>query len=208
MKLFAIAAIVAVLSGCAVGNQHGYSTQIPNLTISGSHAVAVATEDARSYVLSKDKAPNFVGLSRGGFGNPFDITTGSGRPLADDFSLSIARSLEVRGFKSTVVNVGAPMSADQARASISRAAAERLALVTINEWKSDTFMNTALHYDVLLRVYDASGTQLAANRITGDDNLGGNAINPPAHAKVAVPAAYKKKLEELFGSEAVLNSLR
>jgi hypothetical protein len=208
MKLFAIAAIVAVLSGCAVGNQHGYSTQMPDLAVSGSRAVAVATQDARPYVLAKDKAPNFVGLSRGGFGNPFDITTGSGRPLAEDFSLSIARSLEVRGFKSTVVNVGAPMSADETRALISRAAAERLALVTINEWKSDTFMNTALHYDVLLRVYDANGSQVAVNRLTGQDNLGGNAINPPAHAKVAVPAAYKKKLEELFGNEAVLNSLR
>jgi len=33
-------------------------------------------------------------LSRGGFGNPFDVTTQSGRPLASDLSGSIVASLK------------------------------------------------------------------------------------------------------------------
>jgi hypothetical protein len=204
----AIIVLASALAGCAVGNKHTYSVQTPTFAVSGDRAVAVATEDSRPYVLSKDKGPEFVGLSRGGFGNPFNTTTESGRPLADDFSATIARSLEMKGFKSTVVRVAAPLSAADARAFVASSGAERLALVSINEWKSDTYMSTSLQYDVALRVYDANGSQLAVNRIAGNDDLGGSAMNPPAHARAAVPAAYKRKLEELFASEAVMTSLR
>lgn len=210
MRLIAIAAAIAtaLLAGCAVGNQHAYNTESPQLGVSGARTVAVATLDSRSYVTAKAKTPNFVGLTRGGFGNPFDVTTASGRPLADDFSATIARALMARGFKATAIAVATAMPVPDARALASRAGAERLALVSINEWKSDTFMNTALHYDVMLRVFDANGEQLAVNRVAGDDNLGGNAMNPPGFAKAAVPEAYRRKLEELFASEAVMNSLR
>jgi hypothetical protein len=208
MKIAGIVAIAFALTGCAVGNQHVYTAEIPQFSVSGARSVAVGTEDARPYVVSKAKAPGFVGLSRGGFGNPFDVSTASGEPLANDFSATIARSLQQKGFKSTVVNVGELGSKPDARALVSRASADRLALITINEWKSDTFMQTALAYEVTLRVYDAEGKQLATNRIVGKDNLGGDAINPPGHAKTAVPPAYRRKLEQLFDSEAVIDSLR
>jgi hypothetical protein len=207
MKFAAVAGIALLTGGCAVGNQHAYTTETPQFAVNGTHSVAVGTEDARPYVLSAAKAPTFVGLSRGGFGNPFDVTTASGEPLASDFSATIARSLQQKGFKSTVVSIAGSTVADP-RALVSRAGAERLALVTIKEWKSDTYMNTKLLYDVTLQVFDPNGRQLAVNRISGSDNLGGNAINPPGHAKDAVPLAYKRKLEELFSSEAVIGSLR
>lgn len=210
MRALGLLAVLLGLTGCAVGNQHTYTSILstPDLRLQGSRAIAVATEDARPYVLSKDKSPTFVGLSRGGFGNPFDVTTVSGNPLAEDFSATIARALEQRGFKATVVRPSSPLSGADVPAVVTGARAERLAVVHISEWKSDTYMNTALHYDVTLRIFDAQGAQLAANRLVGRDNLGGDAFNPPAQAKVTVPAAYKRKLEELFGTEAVLNSLR
>lgn len=184
------------LTGCAVGNQHRYTGASPALTAQGTHAVAVATQDHRPYVLSKNKQPNFVGLSRGGFGNPFDVTTESGKPLASDFSATIAGALRQRGFKAEVLEVPGTVTADS-RALAAQGKSERLAIVSIYEWKSDTFINTALIYDLALRVYDVSGGELASNRITGNDNLGGDAINPPGHAKTAVPEAYLRKLEEL-----------
>ena len=180
----------------------------PDLTAQGTLSVAVAAQDLRPYVVSSEKTPNFVGLQRGGFGNPFDVTTESGRPLADDFSAAIAASLSRRGFKSTAVSVPPSGMAVDARALAARSGAERLALVSIAEWKSDTYQNTALMYELVLRVYDARGNELAASRVGGRDNLGGSAWNPPDHAKGAVPVAYRKKLEELFGAEAVVRSLR
>jgi hypothetical protein len=94
------------------------------------------------------------------------------------------------------------------RALAGETRSERVALVLIQEWKSDTYQNTALSYDVTLQVYDEAGKKLAENRISGRDDLGGSAWNPPSHARTAIPAAYKKKLEDLFAADAVVESLR
>jgi len=199
--------VVLVTSGCAVGNKHTYAGTA-QLAVQGSRSVAVATEDVRPYVVSKEKTPDFVGLQRGGFGNPFDVRTESGKPLSDDFSATIARSLEGKGFKATVVAVAPGAPVPEPRSLVAKAGAERLALVTLDEWRSDTFMNVGLSYSMTLRVFDASGQELARNRVTGNDNLGGSAWNPPAHARTAIPAAFQKKIEELFAVEAVARSLR
>lgn len=211
MRLILVFFLAFALTGCAVGNKHGYtigpdfSTQ---LSPQGARSVAIAAQDARPYVLNKEKTPDFVGLSRGGFGNPFDVTTESGRALAEDFAAAISASLARRGFKSTTVNVAASTAQPDVRALAAQAGAERLALLAIHEWKSDTFQNTALLYELVLRVFDASGNELAMNRIAGRDNLGGSLMNPPAHARGAVPEAFRRKLAELFGTETVQKSLR
>ena len=205
MRLLLIVLAALAASGCAVGNKHNY-TMAPELGVQGARSVAVGAQDARPYVVSREKTPDFVGLQRGGFGNPFDVTTESGRPLADDVAGAIAASLSRRGFKATTVAVAA--AGADTRQLASQAGAERVALVAIHEWKSDTFQNTALLYELVLRVFDANGAELANSRVTGRDNLGGSAWNPPAHAKGAVPEAYRRKLEELFSAPAVRDSLR
>jgi hypothetical protein len=83
------------------------------------------------------------------------------------------------------------------------AAAERSIIVTLLEWKCDTYSNVVLVYDVTLGVYGKSGQRLAEKSIQGRDNLGGSAWNPPAHAKQAVPVAFRQKLEELLNSPEI-----
>lgn len=196
-----------ISAGCAVGNKHSYSLARPELAPQGSRAVAVAAQDARSYVVSGEKTPDYVGTQRGGFGNPFNVLTESGKPLADDFAATIAESLTRKGFKSTTVKVAGSGGAN-ARSLAAEARSERVALVLIQEWKSDTYQNTSLSYDVTLQVYDSAGNKLAENRISGRDNLGGSAWNPPSHARSAIPGVYRKKLEDLFAADAVVKSLR
>lgn len=207
MKIVSILLLALAATGCAVGNKHSY-TMGPDLSLEGTRSVAVAAQDARPYVLNKEKTGDFVGLQRGGFGNPFDVSTESGKPLAEDFAAAIAASLSRRGFKATAVGVAPSAALPDVRALASQAGVERVALVSIHDWKSDTYQNTALAYELVLRVFDANGTELASNRVSGRDNLGGSAFNPPAHAKGAVPTAYRAKLAELFGTEAVIKSLR
>ncbi len=196
------------LGGCAVGNKHAYTGATPGFAVAGTRIAVVAVRDARSYVMSGNKAPDFVGLSRGGFGNPFDILTESGNPLAVDFGTTIASALRAKGFKATVLDGSVPDSPAGIAESLRKANAGRLAIVIILEWKSDTFMNTALIYDLALRVHDATGKELGATRVTGRDDLGGDAVNPPGHAKTAVPAAYRRVLEQLFSAEPIVSSLK
>jgi hypothetical protein len=79
MTLFCVLLGVALLGGCAFGRTYSYSdVPIAMQAISSSGSVTVAVVDDRPYVLSGGKPDRFVGLMRGGFGNPFDVNTQSG----------------------------------------------------------------------------------------------------------------------------------
>ena len=80
-------------------------------------------------------------------------------------------------------------------------------MLALREWKSDTLMGTALHCGASLRVPDRGGL-LAEASIAGNGDLGGSAINPPEHAKAAVPAAARAKLEALLSDPAVAEARR
>jgi hypothetical protein len=82
-----------LLGGCAVDNSHRYDLGDAEFQVESNKTVAVAVVDTRPYVLSGEKTANFSGLMRGGFGNPFDVTTDSGRALAEDLTISIVRAL-------------------------------------------------------------------------------------------------------------------
>ncbi len=210
MKQLGAAALLAAaiaLGGCAVGNKHAYTGATPDFAVAGKRIAAVAVRDARSYVMTGNKTADFVGLSRGGFGNPFDILTESGNPLAADFGTTIAGALRAKGFRATVLAGAVPDSPAGIAAAVDKAGADRMAIVIIVEWKSDTFMNTALVYDLALRIHDAAGKELGATRLTGRENLGGDAVNPPGHAKTVVPPAYRRILQQLFSAPAIVSSL-
>ncbi len=190
--------------GCAIGNRHTYHSTVAALQASGSATIAVATHDEREYVRSGNKGPDFVGLQRGGYGNPFNVTTESGRALAQDVTDSITASLHARGFHA--IPVATTHQEDLAVVSrrLLDARAARALLLVLNEWKADSMQNTALIYAVTLRVLDVDGRVLAEKNLIGRDNLGGSFWNPPTHAKKAIPAAFRAKLETLLNSPEVL----
>lgn len=201
-------ALVLLLAGCAVGNKIQYANGKPTIGISGTHAVAVASHDQRPYVVSGDKPVTFVGLQRGGFGNPFNVTTASGGPLADDFSTAIQSALDAKGYSATVVRVTPSESQETVASRLRAAGAERQVWLTLREWKSDTFNSTALIFDVSLRILDGSGAPLADESFSGREDLGGSMLNPPSHAKKAVPDAFRRKLEEWFSNPEIVRALQ
>ena len=136
LSVCVILAAPLLLAACAIGNKHAYHSVVASVPASGAGQVAVATHDQRTYVLSGNKAPQFVGLSRGGYGNPFDITTEDGRPLAENMTQAIANSLNQKGFQSVPVALTASEGAAAAREKLMRAGGERAVLFTLREWKS------------------------------------------------------------------------
>src|SRR4029450_4737551 len=84
---------------------------------------------------------------------------------------------------------------------------DRSVLLTPREWKSDNYMNTSVQYDVTLSVLDRGGQVIGESRLSGEDDLGGDFVHPPGHAKKAVRAAFKAKLEQLLGDPAVAAAL-
>ncbi len=200
--------VLFLVSGCAVGNKYSYSEVSADIGISGNSAIAVATHDQREYVVSGDKKPQFVGLQRGGFGNPFVVTTASDRPLADDMTDVIAASLAKKGFKTVPVTVLYSDKQDGVVEKAKASNADRMIILTLKEWKTDTYQNVALQYDATVSVLDKEGKKLAEKNIKGRDNLGGSSWNPPAYARKAVPEAFKKKMEELLNTQEIAKSLQ
>lgn len=198
--------LIALLGGCAVGVTHQYDNGTPDINASAGTKLGVGVQDRRLYIVSREKPETFVGLSRGGFGNTFDVNTASGKPLGDDFTKTLQAALSVKGVKVTAVSLPLGIAETEAikRLAVS---GDKAVLIILNEWKADTYMNTSLEYDVQVIVIDASGKVLSRKQITGKDNLGGSAINPPEHSRNAVPAAFRRKLEELFASPEIASNI-
>jgi hypothetical protein len=207
VRLCAVALVLS-LAGCAVGNQHQYAGAQPDLTLKSARTVTVAVVDDRPYVVSGDKDADFVGLQRGGFGNPFDVTTGSGRALALDFQDDVVAAFKKRGVQAQSVTLKPGVKQEEIMKSVLALAKERQLVIELDEWKSDTYTNTALIYNIHAAVFDPNGTKLAEATKQGKDDLGGSFMNPPGHAKTAVPAAFKTILEGLLNDPGVVTALK
>ncbi len=212
MKFFRVRSLALllafVLAGCATN--YDYRGIVADLGFSGTSSVGVAVHDQRTYVLAGDKKPDFVGLARGGFGNPFSRSTLSGRPLAEDMSAVIATSLEKKGYKAIPVNVSPSDSANAALNALKAAKADRMILLTMHEWKTDLnpYNDLTLFDNLQLAVYDREGKILAQKRIEGQDSLGNDIWGPAAYARKAAPEAFKKKIEEMLNSPEIAKALQ
>ncbi len=206
-RILALLALCMLASGCAVGVKHDYSPADTQFGIKSTSAIAVAVHDQRPYVVSGDKQPDFVGLQRGGFGNPFDVVTASGKPLADEFADAIAYALRQGGANVTTIPVSAKESAAGVISKLRAASADRGVLLTLSEWKSDTYQNVGLAYNIALSVYDGSGRLLAEASRRGNDNLGGG-FNSPEVSRQNIPKAFRQKLKELFGDPKIKAALQ
>jgi ABC-type glycerol-3-phosphate transport system substrate-binding protein len=202
LKLLTVLSFVAILGGCAVGVTHEYQNAAPELKASAGAKLGLGVQDKRIYVVSKKKPETFVGLTRGGFNNPFDVNTVSGKPLADDFTQTIQAALSDKGVKVNAVSLPVGIDENDAIKRLS-AAGDKAIFIVLNEWKSDTFVETTLAYDVQAKVVDARGKVLASKKISGKDNLGSSGMNAPGHSRSAVPVAFRKKLEELFAAPEI-----
>jgi hypothetical protein len=204
--ILGLIALVTVVSGCAVGNKHNYSDASPNIKGTQGNKLGLGVQDQRVYVLSGEKSASFVGLSRGGFGNPFNVETESGNPLSDDFSKAVAKALSKKGVQVTEVSIPLRMDQSDVIKNLTQSG-NKAVFITIKEWKSDTYQNTALNYDVQIQVIDKAGKVVAKKSISGSENLGGDFINPPGHAKRVVPPAFQSKLEQLFSETDISSHL-
>lgn len=197
--------LVLLLSGCAIGNKYDYRSSRITLPVqsTASEKVVLAVEEARPYVLSAEKNANFVGLQRGGFGNPFDVTTASGKPLTEDMSVAIARALSGAGYKVYSVEAAPPEVLAEAAA---RNGAGRIISMRVKEWKSDIYMSVTLHSDIVLKVFDSGGKQLAENRMTFTEAIGGAKIGATKNSQM-VADEFAKRIGYLFNKKEVRDSL-
>ncbi len=172
-RLTIVGVFLFALGGCAAGNQYDYFSASIGLPVIGTDTLGVAVVDRRPYVLSGKKNPDFVGLQRGGFGNPFNVTTASGKPMATDMQAALARALEDKGYEVTELFFSSP-DATIAAEAIKQNGAKLNVVLLLNEWKTDAMMSFGLDYDVELQIVDENSEVLAqASDSANDEKIGG-----------------------------------
>ncbi len=206
IRAFGSVSLLAFVGACAFGNKVDYAAQAPVVVAKPTEAVVVGVHDRRSYVVSGDKSVQFVGLQRGGYGNPFGVHTSSGRPLSDEFAATIANSLGTQERKAQVVSLTPTMSREQALAQVTPAHAGKVLFVTIAEWKSDLYVNLRMQYDLQAVVIDRAGKVVGEHQVKGDQNLGAHPLMYNAYS-TTLPAFQKTKLEELLNDPKISQAL-
>lgn len=165
-RFFQLIAVTVLLAGCAIGNQYDLSQGTAPVG-DVSRSVSIAVIDQRPYVLDGDKSPNFVGLQRGGYGNPFDVTTRSGRSAADDLTRMLVNSYANSGSTAEALNAAPGSPAEQVVSRFQQAGTDRLLLVEMREWKTDALAQITTSWDLTARVFDRSGLELATQTDRG-----------------------------------------
>lgn len=206
-RILAILAICFMSSACAIGVKHNYDATDLKFDVPTENNIAVAVHDQRLYVVEGGKAEKFVGLSRGGFGNPFNIVTESSKPLAEDMTTSIVAALRAGGAKTLATTTAPQQSSKSVLAELLATKSPRSVLLRLDEWKSDSFMATTLKYNVLLVVYGPDGLFRGKKRLQGADVLGRSGT-PAWQSPKVVPVAYRGVLSRLFSDPAITDALK
>ncbi len=162
--------------------------------------VTVAVYDQRPYVVNQKKDPNFVGILRGGFGNPFNISTESLKPLAHDMSAALVKAFKKSGAKAAPLYLWPSLNKDQVIQKFKNTNSEKLLLLTLLDWKSDSMCQTVIIFDLEIEVFDKSGRLLANKTTKGVKNLGSSS-GMSSRLKTDLVHAYQEILEELFSND-------
>lgn len=200
--------LLAPLLGIGCARTFAYHETTASLAYSGTRTVAVATHDQRPAVTSGERKPEYVGDVRSEYGIPYGYWTESEKPLADDMTTSICKSLVAKGFKAVRVAVSPSDDRAEVQRKLVAVQGDRRLLLTLNQWKSDTYSETNLVFDATLVAMDKGGKTLGQARVQGKDDLGSSFWNAAGHAQEAVPLAFRKKLEELLNNLEIEKALR
>ncbi len=209
LRALAIAALL-LLGGC-VGDQYDYDWETPVFAVRTEDSVVVTVLDQRPEVLTGDKLPNFVGLQRTSFGIfAYDVSTASGRPLADDMADTIMRGLAVNYVPVEAVYVPANADASTATQTVIEAGTEKGLVVLLRQWKTDTHINVGFHYDLVVHVVDSNGNIFETATLVSDPDeiAGGDILNPIGYAVDHVPEAAARTLERLINQPDIVAALQ
>lgn len=172
------------------------------ISVPFSGSVALSVLDSRPDVVSGERKETFVGFTRSLYGIPYPAHTQSKKPFAQDLAALTRRALKSGGVTALVVAATPYEGREKAIQALQKSGAERLILIELRDWWSDTLIHTDLHYDLLLTVFNGSGQELGSSSVIGHDEIGRR--QRPQRRDVAT--ATDDILTTLFQADAVLGS--
>lgn len=192
--------ISMMLGGCAIGRTANYSYAWPDITYKSNKDITIGIIDKRPYIISGKVKPSYVGLMRGGYGNPFYMYTESGKPLTDDLAEAIVSGFKNAGINTEYVKLRFDMNQNEINNYLISKKLYKKVLIKINEWKSDTYRTTKFLYDLTVTVYDEKGVLLAEHT---EKNT--NEKSVPVTSSIE---EGRRVLSELLNNNSIMNALQ
>jgi hypothetical protein len=193
------AAMAVHLTGCAAWNKYDLrqaKVKVP----SGSSSICVACVDERDSLRQGEITPELIGVTRSGVGVPYRVKTAT----KDSVAAEIA-GVVTRAFKST--RKSAPpiicIDSESAIAALRATRVDRQILIRIQQYNSDTLINTELDFAFVVEVRDSNGKLLATSRQSEVAALGGNFFLPALHARKSVLLKTGDSLSKLLSDPQI-----
>jgi len=194
---------ICLITACAIGRTYNYSNAWPSLSYSSAKKVTIAVHDQRNYVIKGQKSESYAGMLRGGYGNPWNVNTENNESLSDVMANNICSGLNNAGIKaskvltkytdskSSILNTMVTTSKDN----------DRLIILTILDWYTDTYKDTTLYAHLVVEVYDGEKNNISKYEFKEERNLGyGIPYN-------TAPNAFKNIISTIFNKTEIKSSL-
>ena len=196
------------LAGCVAGQQYSYETGSLDMPVKSPEkkTLVLSVQEWRPYVINGDKEANFVGLQRGGFGEPWDVTTVSGKPLTEVMTTAIASGLEDAGYE--VINAEGSKENNYLIEAAQKNNASRIVVLKVLEWKSDVYMSVMVHSNLILGVHDAEMNLLAESDTQSVEKVGTGSWATAEENSKAVTDQFSRLIRNLFSADEVRDALQ
>jgi len=174
------------------------------ISASSDITYAIAVLDNREVVTSESQKPDFVGYVRSTTAIAWPIRTESGNSFTEDVTLTIKNAIEKSGGLVTHISTDFSMNQKDIIEKLKSASADKLLLVIINKWRSDTKsyyskIATDMIWDISLQIFDANGEIQEENNVNGiNKELNPSKTTNKKLRQDIINIYYKEKMEELF----------
>ena len=190
--------------------------QAPKVAYSASEKIALVVIDARPTLKAEKKPPTYIGVAHTVFGIPTDMQLYPWVALKEEKTLTLAQGLEQRiadalqGVGANVVRVdaGAHVDAVSARRAAQGLGADRIMLITLDEWSVNINLNWVGSFDFdwgyTVDISDNAGVAVTSFKDSGQDVIQEHASDSPRNM---ITAAWRARLEKLFERPEVQQAL-
>jgi len=176
------------LGGCVVGQSISLDhNPIEPQQESTEKSVTVTVSDERGFVIDGQEPASYIGQYRAGFGNPWDVTTGSGEALAEIFKNDLKQELENMGFAVEDQNADGSLG------------------VIIKDWNFDTYTNGSFQYDLLVSVISSDGKELATSKVRDMHSIQGSLMTgAKAAMEEKIPVYYDGIIDAILRANELI----
>jgi hypothetical protein len=190
--------------------------QAPKVAYSASEKIALVVIDARPILKEAKKPPTYIGVAHTVFGIPSDMQLYPWVALKEEKNLTLAQGLEQRitdalqGIGASVVRVdaGAHVDAASAKRAAQALDADRIMLITLDEWSVNINLNWVGSFDFDwgygVDIFDKAGSPITSFKDSGQDVVKEHASDSPRNM---ITAAWRARLEQLFERPEIRQAL-